>query len=64
MLQKLLLFSLSQRLLIVVDALLLAAVGAVSWQSLNLDAVPDITTNQVQINTRTRAWLPRRRNVS
>ena len=58
MLEKVLQFSLSQRLLIIVAAVLLAVVGASSWQSLNLDAVPDITTNQVQINTRTGGMAP------
>lgn len=58
MLEKVLQFSLSQRLLIVVAAVLLAVLGAASWQSLNLDAVPDITTNQVQINTRTGGMAP------
>ncbi|MEW5884155.1 MAG: CusA/CzcA family heavy metal efflux RND transporter [Armatimonadota bacterium] len=53
MLDHLLRFSLSQRLLIIASTVLLALSGYLSWQSLNLDAVPDITTNQVQINTET-----------
>ena len=53
MLEKILHFSLTQRFLVFIAALLLVGVGIVSWNSLNLDAVPDITTNQVQINTQT-----------
>ncbi len=53
MLAALLRFSLAQRFFVIVGALLLVGLGAISWQSLTLDAVPDITTNQVQINTDT-----------
>lgn len=53
MLDRLLSFSISQRLFVIAGTLLLALLGFVSWQQLNLDAVPDITTNQVQINTET-----------
>ncbi|MBS1723439.1 MAG: efflux RND transporter permease subunit [Armatimonadetes bacterium] len=53
MLDKLLRFSLAQRLLVVAVTVMLGAWGVQAWQSLNLDAVPDITTNQVQINTET-----------
>lgn len=58
MFERILQFSLAQRFLIVVASLLLVVLGAASWQSLNLDAVPDITTNQVQINTRTGGLAP------
>lgn len=53
MLEKVLNLSLSRRVLVVVLTLGLGLWGLQSWQSLNLDAVPDITTNQVQINTET-----------
>lgn len=53
MLDKLLHFSLTQRFLIIVGVLVLIGGGIISWQQLNLDAVPDITTNQVQVNTQT-----------
>lgn len=53
MLDKILNFSIAQRIFVIVATLLLALLGAFSWQQLNLDAVPDITTNQVQINTET-----------
>lgn len=53
MLERLLHFSLTQRLLVILGTLGLIVWGSVSWTRLNLDAVPDITTNQVQINTET-----------
>ncbi|MBV6502938.1 MAG: Cobalt-zinc-cadmium resistance protein CzcA [Fimbriimonadales bacterium] len=58
MLDKVLHFSLTQRLLVILGAIALAIWGAVSWTRLNLDAVPDITTNQVQINTETGGMGP------
>jgi len=53
MLDRLLHFSLAQRLLVVAMTVILTLWGVQSWQNLTLDAVPDITTNQVQINTET-----------
>jgi cobalt-zinc-cadmium resistance protein CzcA len=53
MLERILHFSLTQRFLILVGTLLLVVIGIASWQSLTLDAVPDITPNQVTINTET-----------
>ena len=44
-------FSLSHRYLVLVMVLMLAAFGIFSLQKLPIDAVPDITNNQVQINT-------------
>ncbi|MCC7102469.1 MAG: efflux RND transporter permease subunit [Fimbriimonadaceae bacterium] len=58
MLERIVRFSLAQRLLIIVGAIILVGYGAVSWQQLNLDAVPDITTNQVAINTETGGMGP------
>jgi cobalt-zinc-cadmium resistance protein CzcA len=58
MLDKVLNFSLTQRFLVVVATLLLVGVGLGSWQQLTLDAVPDITTNQVAINTETGGMSP------
>lgn len=58
MLERLLSFSLGQRLLVVAATLGLIAWGIFSWQQLTLDAVPDITTNQVQINTETGGMGP------
>ncbi len=58
MLERLLHFSLTQRLLVILGTFGLIVWGAVSWQRLNLDAVPDITTNQVAINTETGGMGP------
>ncbi len=58
MLDRLLHISLTQRALVVMATLGIAIWGAVSWSRLNLDAVPDITTNQVQINTMTGGMGP------
>ncbi|QYK54229.1 MAG: efflux RND transporter permease subunit [Fimbriimonadaceae bacterium] len=58
MLERILQFSLNQRFLIVLATALLVGFGIVSWQRLNLDAVPDITTNQVVINTETGGMGP------
>src|SRR6185369_5423509 len=51
MLQALLHFSIKNRWLIVVLTLAAAVLGVVSLRRLPIDAVPDITNNQVQINT-------------
>ncbi len=58
MLEKILNFSLTQRFLVIIGALLLVGIGVVSWNSLTLDAVPDITTNQVVVNTETPGMGP------
>jgi cobalt-zinc-cadmium resistance protein CzcA len=58
MLDRLLHFSLTQRFLVIIGTILLVGLGLVSWRQLNLDAVPDITTNQVAINTETGGMGP------
>ncbi|MBX7131038.1 MAG: CusA/CzcA family heavy metal efflux RND transporter [Fimbriimonadaceae bacterium] len=58
MLDRLLHFSLTQRFLVIIGTILLVGFGLVSWRQLNLDAVPDITTNQVAINTETGGMGP------
>jgi cobalt-zinc-cadmium resistance protein CzcA len=58
MLEKILNFSLTQRFLVLLGAAILIGVGVVSWHSLTLDAVPDITTNQVVVNTETPGMGP------
>jgi len=58
MLDKLLHFSLTQRMLVIAGTIGLIIWGAISWTRLNLDAVPDITTNQVAINTETGGMGP------
>ncbi|MBI5706418.1 MAG: efflux RND transporter permease subunit [Armatimonadetes bacterium] len=58
MLDKLLHFSLTQRFLVLATGLVVAGAGIASWKILTLDAVPDITPNQVQVNTETGGMSP------
>lgn len=58
MLERALEFSLKQRLIVVIGAVLLVILGIMAWPQVNLDAVPDITTNQVSINTETGGMSP------
>lgn len=51
MIARLLAFSVHQRWLVVMLTLVAAAYGVYSLDKLPIDAVPDITNNQVQINT-------------
>lgn len=51
MINKIIYFSVYNRGIVLLFTLVLAVAGAVSFQSLPIDAVPDITNNQVQINT-------------
>jgi cobalt-zinc-cadmium resistance protein CzcA len=58
MLERLIEFSLRRRLLIAFAAFILAAVGVWSAFRVPIDAVPDITNPQVQINTAVGALAP------
>ena len=49
MLNRLIQFSLTQRLLIILAAILLVIAGVKSFQSLPIDAFPDVSTTQVKI---------------
>src|SRR5678810_672543 len=51
MLERILKFSIHHRFLVVMLAVAVAGLGVYSLQRLPIDAVPDITNNQVQINT-------------
>ncbi|MEQ8289800.1 MAG: CusA/CzcA family heavy metal efflux RND transporter [Gammaproteobacteria bacterium] len=51
-------FSLAQRWLILFLAMILAGIGIYNYQNLNIDAVPDITNVQVQINTEAPGYSP------
>ncbi|MEI8365006.1 MAG: CusA/CzcA family heavy metal efflux RND transporter [Parachlamydiaceae bacterium] len=51
MIDKILKFSISHRTLIILITAAIAAYGLYSLKQLPIDAVPDITNNQVQINT-------------
>ncbi|MCC7478896.1 CusA/CzcA family heavy metal efflux RND transporter [bacterium] len=50
MLERILQFSIQQRILVIVLVLGAAAYGVFAFQRLPIDAVPDITNNQIQIN--------------
>lgn len=58
MLERALEFSLKQRFVVVLGAILLVILGILAWPQVNLDAVPDITTNQISINTETGGMSP------
>ena len=58
MIERLLEFSIRYRMLVIVAGLLLAVAGLYSARQLPIDAVPDITSNQVQINTVAPAFAP------
>jgi len=58
MFEKLIRFSIEQRWLVLLAALGMAALGVFSYQKLPIDAVPDITNVQVQINTQAAGYSP------
>ncbi|MEM6559956.1 MAG: efflux RND transporter permease subunit, partial [Planctomycetota bacterium] len=58
MLEKILRFSIEHRFLVVLLTLFAGGVGVYSLTQLPIDAVPDITNNQVQINTEYAALGP------
>ena len=58
MLERLLRFSIERRWLVVLATLAVAVVGVWSLWRLPIDAVPDITNNQVQIDTLVPAFSP------
>lgn len=51
MLERILKWSIEHRMLVVLLTIIVGVVGALSMSKLPIDAVPDITNNQVQINT-------------
>lgn len=58
MFDKLIRFSIDQRWLMMLIALGIAVLGIFSYQKLPIDAVPDITNIQVQINTAAPGYAP------
>ena len=58
MFDKLIAFAIARRWLVVVAVLCLAALGVYSYGRLPIDAVPDITNVQVQINTGAPGYSP------
>jgi len=58
MLEKILQFSICHRWFILMASLAVAALGAYNYKNLPIDAVPDITNVQVQINTEAPGYSP------
>ncbi|MCF6216998.1 MAG: CusA/CzcA family heavy metal efflux RND transporter [Emcibacter sp.] len=58
MLEKIIRFSIRQRWLVLVIVLGISALGIYNFGRLNIDAVPDITNVQVQINTEAPGYSP------
>ena len=58
MLERFLHFSIKHRVFVILAALAMAVLGAYNFQILPIDAVPDITNVQVQINTKARGFTP------
>ncbi len=58
MLERILQLAIAQRWLVLLLTLAMAALGLFSYQKLAIDAVPDITNVQVQINTKAPGYSP------
>ena len=58
MLGRILHFSIKQRVFVILTTLGMAVLGAYNFQVLPIDAVPDITNVQVQINTEAPGFTP------
>lgn len=58
MLEGILRFSIKQRVFVIFGVLAMAALGAYNFRILPIDAVPDITNVQVQINTEAPGFTP------
>ena len=58
MFERLIQFAIEQRIIVLLAVLLMAGVGIASYQKLPIDAVPDITNVQVQINSAAAGFSP------
>ena len=58
MLERILSFSIKRRAFVILGTLAMAVVGVYNFQILPIDAVPDITNVQVQINTEAPGYTP------
>ena len=58
MFERIIRFAIEQRWLVLLAVFGMAALGIFSYQKLPIDAVPDITNVQVQINTQTPGYSP------
>ena len=50
MFERIIRFAIEQRIVVMIAVLIMAGIGIYSYQKLPIDAVPDITNVQVQIN--------------
>lgn len=66
MINKIIHFSVYNRVLVLLLTFMIALFGWISFQNLPIDAVPDVTNNQVQINTGVEGFSPEEteRNVT
>ncbi|PBP68697.1 CusA/CzcA family heavy metal efflux RND transporter [Pseudomonas syringae] len=58
MFERLIQFAIEQRIVVMLAVLMMAGLGIASYQKLPIDAVPDITNVQVQINTSAPGFSP------
>ena len=58
MFERIIRFAIEQRWLVIVAVAAMAILGVFSYQRLSIDAVPDITNVQVQINTQAPGYSP------
>jgi heavy metal efflux system protein len=58
MLKKIITFSIRQRIFVILASLALVALGGYNFKILPIDAVPDVTNVQVQINTEASGFTP------
>ena len=58
MFERIIRFSIEQRWLVMLAVVAMTAIGILSYQKLPIDAVPDITNVQVQINTSASGYSP------
>ncbi|WP_136478832.1 CusA/CzcA family heavy metal efflux RND transporter [Pseudomonas sp. DG56-2] len=58
MFERLIRFAIEQRIVVMIAVLLMAGIGIYSYQKLPIDAVPDITNVQVQINAAAPGYTP------
>ena len=58
MFERIIRFAIEQRIVVMIAVLIIAGIGIYSYQKLPIDAVPDITNVQVQINTAAPGYSP------
>jgi len=58
MFERLIRFAIEQRIVVMIAVLIMAGIGIYSYQKLPIDAVPDITNVQVQINASAPGYTP------